>query len=413
MAETLNRGPLISVGSGMDARVEPFDGPSLSYQGDAFTDPRFTANKDSQSAGAIKGYFCSQTVTVIDNIPSTISSTMIAAAQAPSTTAGVAIALVTAQAGTAAGVPVFCPGVPYINFSTGAVVTASAIDFGFTTGTTAANSSTVTVVDNGMFTVGQWVFIPGVGGTTNVGLFTQIQTKSTNTTVITISPNAQTALNNVPIGQANLYNQFLPPATQFGPSAVTPTAVEPYKSAGFGLMFDAKQALTRTVTVQAAASTAGTGTFTVSGADIYGVPMTELLTASGTTSVAGKKAFKYINSIVVTTPGTTVGAPSNVTFGVSDIFGLPLRSDLWEPLEICWNGGYANTNAGWTAALGTTSTATTADVRGCINASTLAVATVASTNGARRLTVIMNTPLYNLIGATPISTTSLFGVTQA
>lgn len=416
MAETLNRGPYVSIGSLMDGRAEPFDGPSILYQASQIPDPRFApANKDSLQPAVVKGWFAAPQIVLIDTIPSATSTTNVAAAQAPSTTAGVALSLVTAVLGTAAGVPVWSPGVPIIPVGTSAVATVSAIDFGFATGTTTANSSTVIVNDNSILAAGQWIVIPGAGaaGATNVPLFTQVQTKSTNTTVITISPAALTGLNNAPIGQANIHGAtLLPPATQFGPSAYVPNAVEPYRGAGFAGLFNGLEGSCRALNVTAASIGSGTTALLVSGYDIYNNAMTEVITANGTTSVNGNKAFNYIASIRVQTAATS-GTPANISVGVSDVFGLNLRSDRWEALDIRWNGCAAQTNAGWSQALSTTSTSTTADVRGTINASTLAVATVASTNGARRLTVLMSVPMFNMINATPLSTSSLFGAPQA
>jgi hypothetical protein len=174
------------------------------------------------------------------------------------------------------------------------------------------------VVDNSLFSVGQWLIIPGVGGTTNVALITQVQSVSTNTTVITILPAAQTALNNVPIGQGNLYSQLLPPGSQFGPAAVAANAAEPYRVAGLGLAFDPAQGVARALAVAAASIGSGTTALTVAGYDIYGVPMTELITANGSTIVNGKKAFKYISSITVATAATTV-TPAAIGVGVSDV----------------------------------------------------------------------------------------------
>lgn len=415
MAETLFRGPGVSIGSLMDGRVEPFDGPEIGYQGDMIPDPRQTpVNKDSLSPGAIKGYFNNPYFTLVDSIPSSNSSSTIAAAQAPSTTAGVALNLTTAVLGTAAGVPVWTPGIPIIPANGSAVVTVSAIDFGFTTGTTVASSSTVVVVDNSLFQPGQWIVIGGVGaaGATNVPLMCQVASKSTNTTVITISPVAATAVSHAPIGQGNLYSPFLPPATQFGPGVTAAVASEPYKVAGFGLAFDPMQGVCRALSVTAASIGSGTTSILISGYDIYGFPMTEVIQASGTTNVNGKKAFKYVLSAVTTSTAATTVTPANITIGVSDVFGLNIRSDKWEYMNIFWNGNWAPTSAGWTAALSTTSTATTIDVRGQINASTLAVATAASTNGARRLTIMMSVPLQNMVNATPLNNSTLFGTAQ-
>ena len=240
-----------------------------------------------------------------------------------------------------------------------------------------------------------------------------MQSISTNTTVITISPAALTALNNAPIGQGNLYNSFLPPATQFGPAAASASATEPYKVAGFGLAFDPLQGCARALAVQAASIGSGTTVLAVAGFDIYGFPMTENITCSGTTIVNGKKAFKYINTISVGTAATT-GTPANVQIGVSDVMGLNIRSDRWEYLNVFWNGGFAVNSAGYTSALSTTSTATTVDVRGSLNASTLVIGTgvLASSDGVRRMTIMMSVPMKNMVGATPLNYTSLFGTAQ-
>lgn len=421
MGDTNFRGPLASMGSmeiqsGNTATIEPFDGPSLWYQGQGFPDPRFAPfKKDAPAPGRQVAYYDGSNVTVVDAIPSANTTAGVAATQAPSTTAGAALTLATAVLGTAANVPVWSPGIPIMPFGTTTVVTVSAIDFGFTTGTTAANSSTVVTPDNTQFKPGQWIVIAGAGsaGATNVALITQVVSVTTgNTTAITISPVAATALNNAPIGQGNLYNQFLPPGTQFGPATASANAAEPYIVAGLARMFDPRQGVCRALCVQAASIGSGTTAFTVSGYDVYGVPMTELITCSGTTIVNGQKAFKYVSSIVVTTAATTV-TPANVQVGLSDIFGLNLRSDSWGYLGITWNNCAAPTSAGWTAALTTTSNASTIDVRGTVNASTLAVATVASTNGGRRLTIIQTLPLNTMLNATPLATTALFGATQA
>lgn len=422
MPESVFEGPVISAGAvlngpsaGTTAPINPMDGPSLSYQAEGFIDPRFSPiNKDGLAPGRIPFYFDAPAAVLVDAIPSATATANIAADQAPSTTAGVALNLVTAQAGTAAGVPVRAPGIPIIPIGTSVATTVLAIDFGFATGTTAANSSTVVVDDNSKFQLGQWIVIPGVGasGNTNTVLFTQVQSISTNTTVITISPVAATAGNNLPIGQGNLYSNLLPPASQFGPAAASANAAEPYRIAGVGRTFDPLQGVARALNVTAASIGSGTTALLVTGYDIYGAAMTEVITATGTTIANGKKAFKYVRSITVATAATT-GTPANVGVGVSDIFGVNLRMDRAEYLSVVWNGCTPQTQAGFTTALTTTSNATTADVRGTVNASTLAVATVASTNGARRLTVIMNVPINNMLNATPNATASLFGAAQA
>lgn len=411
MADTLNRGPYVSAGSLMDGRVEPPDGVSIEYQGSMVADPsKSPMNKDTTNPGAIKGWFGSPYLVLTDCIPSANNTTSLAAAQAPSTTAGVALTLITAQVGTAAGVAVAAPGIPIIPVGTTVATTTLAIDFGFTTGTTAANSSTVVVVDNSLFTLGQWIVIPGVGasGNTNTPLFTQVQSISTNTTVITISPSALTAGNNLPIGQGNLYSNLTPAATQFGPAAASANAADPYKVAGFGLPFNPSEGSARNIVIASATTTSGTATYIVNGYDIYGNAMSELIAGTAGPGGLGKKAFKYVTSIKTVTAATT-GTPANVSVGVGDVFGFHIRSDKWEYTDYRFGGTTAINSTGWTRALATASSTTTADVRGTLNAST---AFAVPTDGARRLFMAISLPLYNTLGGTPVNTTGLLGTTQ-
>lgn len=413
MAESLFRGPVVNIGALMDGRVEPLDGPSIDYQAGVVANPSFSpANKDGLSPGAIKGWYNSPYVVTTETIPSVNSTSTIAAAQAPSTTAGVALLLTTAVLGTAAGVAVWTPGIPIIPVGTTSVATVAAIDFGFATGTTVAASSTVIVNDNTQFAVGQWVVIGGVGaaGATNTPLFTQVQSLSTNanSSLITISPVAATALSHAPIGQANLYNQLTPPATQFGPSAVTPTTVDPYRVAGFALPFNPMEGSARALSVTAASIGSGTTAFVIAGYDMYFNPMSELITASGTTTVNGKKAFKYVASVKVVTAATTV-TPANVVVGVSDIFGFNLRAEKWEYADYRFGGTAILNNVGFTASLSTSSSTSTMDVRGTLNAST---AFAVPTDGARRLMMAVTIPGYRLCQATPLNTTPILGTAQ-
>jgi hypothetical protein len=413
MAETLFRGPSVAIGSLMDGRVEPLDGPTIDYQGEMIANPALSpANKDGTAPGAIKGWHSVPYIVTTDTIPSSNSTTTVAAAQTPSTTAGVALNLTTAVLGTAAGVPVWTPGIPIIPVGTSVATTVSAIDFGFATGTTVANSSTVIVNDNTLFAAGQWIVIGGAGsaGATNVALFAQVQSLSTNanSAIITISPVAATALSHAPIGQGNLYSQFLPPATQFGPAAASANAADPYKVAGFALPFNPLEGSARALSITAASIGSGTGTFLVSGYDMYFNAMSELLSPSGTTTVNGKKAFKYVSSIKSVVAATTV-TPAQINVGISDIFGFHIRSDKWEYADYRFAGSTVLNNSGWTKALGTSSSTTTADVRGTLNAST---AFAVPTDGARRLIMGVTVPVYSIVSATPLNTAPILGTAQ-
>lgn len=102
-----------------------------------------------------------------------------------------------------------------------------------------------------------------------------------------------------------------------------------------------------------------TQTATVTGTDIYGQAMSELIAFNGTTRVLGKKAFSKITQIAV-----SAASAGNISAGTVDILGipvfLPVAGYIIKELE---NG--AAPTAG-TVAVGAvlTPTTTTADVRG-------------------------------------------------
>ena len=145
-----------------------------------------------------------------------------------------------------------------------------------------------------------------------------------------------------------------------------------------------------------------TGTFTVRGYDLYAFPMSETITGTtgtATTAVAvtGNKAWKYIASI---TPSGTVNS-TGLTVGTTDTIGLPLRADRWTELASTVGNTAIIASTGFTAAVTTTATATSGDVRG-----TYAMQT--ASNGVLRVTM-KQSPLP----ANTNSGTGLTGVTQA
>ena len=101
--------------------------------------------------------------------------------------------------------------------------------------------------------------------------------------------------------------------------------------------------------------------FLISGYDIYGYPMTQLLTGASGADATTLKAFKYIASVVP--QGTLSGSP--VLVGTTDTWGLPLLSTVFDYLTVWWNGSLITVNTGFVAPV-TTSPATnlTGDTRG-------------------------------------------------
>lgn len=133
---------------------------------------------------------------------------------------------------------------------------------------------------------------------------------------------------------------------------------------------------------RAVAVTIGAGTITnrnvtITGYDYYGQQMSEVI-ATGTTqsvTVNGKKAFFQILSATVS---GAVGA--TIALGTTDILGCPVKiADIGYLASIGWNGAVNDAGTA-VAAVTTTATTTTGDVRGTYVPSS-------ATDGAKRLVV--------------------------
>ena len=174
-----------------------------------------------------------------------------------------------------------------------------------------------------------------------------------------------------------------------------------FGSAGTIQIWDPTKAISRNVTISSNANDTS-GTYTVRGYDIYGYPLAETITGSngtsGTASLAsGLKAFKYIASV---TPAGTVNS-TGAAVGVGDVIGLPLRADRWTELSAYVGNTAIIATTGFTAAVTSTATATSGDVRGTYGLQT-------SSNGVLRLVVRQSPQVSNLVGPT----TGLLGVSQ-
>lgn len=428
MAETIYRGPAISIGSLMGnvttaaglqvGAIDPTDGPGIEYQANTFPDPRFGPfNKDSLKIGRIPVWLNNPYVVFVDTTPMAASTSALAAAQAPTAATPLTLTSVDLGGVGTTSTPSIAHAIPFLPMAaangnsfpnTGAVVTVLALDFGFTAGNT-NGTPTVTVPDSTLFYQGQWIVIGGAGNAgKTLPLICQVLTIPTATT-ITVSPTPASTLANSPIGSANVY----PPTI----GAITPNSVQPYVSAGVAAVLNPLEALARNVSITGNAG-ATAQNVTVRGYDVYGMPMSEVIAfAGGATTAFGKKTFKYIASI---TPATTDGGHT-LAAGVADTMGFHLRSDRWEYANIFYNGSFVTTSAGWLTADKTTpATGSTGDVRGTVQLSSggaggtgTAIAGGTITTGALRLTIMMSVPLWNLINGTPVSATSLTGVTQA
>lgn len=110
-------------------------------------------------------------------------------------------------------------------------------------------------------------------------------------------------------------------------------------------------------------------TLVVSGFDEWMIPITEqfLITATGTTkTVAGKKAWKYIASMAITSAGNAQANTANL--GVGNVFGLPYRVTDANAVMTMANG-VIDATAVVTKADDTAPSATTGDARGTVASS--------------------------------------------
>lgn len=169
----------------------------------------------------------------------------------------------------------------------------------------------------------------------------------------------------------------------------TPTYTGSGTSGAFAF-FNPGNSLSRALVVAGAGSDV-----TVRGYDVYGVPMTERIAAA-----SGKKAFKFIQSIT----GNAVAA--GTTVGTLDIFGLQIASAFAAHLRTVWNGTVINTATGFVAAVATTATSTTGDVRGTYAAPDAA-------DNVKRLVIYSALPFGTIANTVAGATTALLGVAQA
>lgn len=160
-------------------------------------------------------------------------------------------------------------------------------------------------------------------------------------------------------------------------------------------LWDPSKAIARNVRITSAGNDSAK-TILVTGYDIYGYPMSELITGANAGVASGVKAFKYIASVVF----SAVPA-GNVSVGTGDVFGLGLRSDYFGELEVNWNNAWITANTGYTAAVTTSpATTTTGDVRGTY-------AVQSASDATKRLFIYQRPGFANLP-----SITGMFGVAQ-
>jgi hypothetical protein len=352
------QGPIISFGQTNPPDYNPSAASSLFWAGTALLDPRPQFNYDT-GAGVSSGVYGwagdSTSIISLYGVPQTKTTNLLAAAQ--HTTNGTAMTLASAAAtGLNVGVTVarIDTGVnvtglleidPLVISCTANVTSGSNIltvtamgtgtayhPLGLTPNVVLTDSTHASAIPTGTYITG---FVSGGGG---IGTYTMSanaassQTGDTVTGILTATPHAQAFGQD---GTVRLWN----------PAAM----------------------LSRVLIVTASSASAATTTFTINGLDVYGQPMTEqiVVTPASATTTTGLKAWKWIKSI---TPNAT-DATYNWSVGTTDLVGLPIRSDNFQTgavldLSLMMNNALITATTGYVAAVKTTATATTGDVRG-------------------------------------------------
>lgn len=151
------------------------------------------------------------------------------------------------------------------------------------------------------------------------------------------------------------------------------------------------------------------GTYSIAGRDMYGFKITETI-AGGSTSLTGKKAFKYVSAVTNTTTPTSTG----ILVGFGDIYGFPLFTPYAGLNSLINKSSATNvttvitpSTANFVVALGTSiaATSTTADVRGTFTSTTASDATT-------RLQIVITPAASAIATVTSTNVVGMFGVTQ-
>ena len=406
MADTAFSGPLIVFGQNpVSAEYNPDIGSSLFYAGGGILDPRgpFTyLPGEAQSAPDFGWYGFSDIVTYL-NVPYTNAAAAIVASANPTSAT---LTLVSANSATTG---VYSSSV-FTRSDTGVTDTVLALD-AYASVTASATNGVLTVTANsnlpigpGMVLLASTTTVTGgtLGASSGVYIASQLTTTGTASSVgngqtgtYQLSQNVTFTSGTVTLAYPNVQSCAIPTNIQ------TPSVWlwSPMALAG------------RAVSVTAA-SGATYATATVNGYDIYGYPMSEAITISAGAAVAGKKAFKYIKSVVLS--GGTADTTHAYSVGTTAVIGLPVRAD--SAAEVVVNAANSQTAVstntafaanGFLPADRTTPSATTGDVRGTIDVSNASGVNLTPSTGTNKYVFRQIPQAYNVQSAT-----GLFGLTQ-
>ena len=397
MANTSFSGPIIVFGQNPASPSDynpDIGGSSLFYAGTGILDPRtpFTFFPGESQSALDYGWLGADNITTLSAVPYTAAAAAIVASANPTSAT---LSLVTSSSSTTG---VYYNSTNFVRSDTGASDTVLALDaYASVTGSVANGVLTVTASSSQM-PIGPGMVILTTSGTVSQGtalgsqIVAQLTTTGTYSTVsqgttgtYQLTGNLTATSGTVTLAYQNVQQCGVPNNVQ------TPSQFN----------WSPQALLGRAVSITAAAS-ATYATATVNGYDIYGYPMSEAITISAGNAVNGKKAFKYIKSVVLS--GGTADTTHAYSVGTADVFGLPLRSDTFGDVIVNNASSLVATTlitaaTNYLPADRTIPSATTADVRGTFAAT--------SSSGANKLIIRQSPQAY----AVPYAT-GLYGSTQ-
>ena len=407
MADTAFSGPLIVFGQSPYAGSEynPDLGSSLFYAGGGILDPRtpFTYIPGEGQAAQDFGWYGFSDIVSFTGVPYTNAAAAIVASANPTSAT---LSLVTTNSATTG---VYYSSV-FTRSDTGATDTVLALD-AYASVTASATNGVLTVTANsgmpigpGMVLLSASTTVTGgtLGASSGVYIGSQITTTGTSSTVGNGQTGTYQLSQNVTFTSGTVTLAY--PTVQ---SCAIPTNIQTPSV----WLWNPMAMVGRAVSVTAAAS-ATYATATVNGYDIYGYPMSEAITISAGNAVNGKKAFKYIKSVVLS--GGTADTTHAYSVGTTAIVGLPIRSDT--AAEVVVNSGNSQTTPalntafaanGFLPADRTTPSATTGDVRGTIDLANASGVNLTPSTGTNKYVFRQIPQAYNVQSAT-----GLFGLTQ-
>ena len=406
MSITAFSGPVIVFGQNpVSAEYNPDIGSSLFYAGGGILDPRgpFTyLPGEAQSAPDFGWYGFSDIVTYL-NVPYTNAAAAIVASANPTSAT---LTLVSANSATT-GVE---SSSVFTRSDTGVTDTVLALD-AYASVTASATNGVLTVTANSNLPIGPGMVLLAstttvTGGTLGASSGVYIASQLTTTGTASSVGNGQTGTyqlsQNVTFTSGTVTLAY--PTVQ---SCAIPTNLQTPSVYLWSPMALAGRAVSVT-----AASGATYATATVNGYDIYGFPMSEAITISAGSAATGKKAFKYIKSVVLS--GGTADTTHAYSVGTTAVIGLPVRAD--SAAEVVVNAANSQTAVsentafaanGFLPADRTTPSATTGDVRGTIDVSNASGVNLTPSTGTNKYVFRQIPSAYNVQ-----STTGLFGLTQ-